>query len=1240
MNSPKQVSTAIFGRPQTATKRVLEQAVRDTSLEASKQELAQKILEYREVRRMLQNNEQPARGVDDPDGSGDPRRSRRLRSALVASSSDSSDSVEATKSHSSNKETFNYQQPPKHEKVVDSLFRPASKIDPYWKEPLLKLSKPTARTLLSQLDPFQCPNGYDPNARPTGPYASLSSLELNPSPSAVSTPSTQKGKRGTFLSYVREQKEAFPQCVILTRCGDFYECFGIDAILLVEYAGLNSMGGKARAGCPWRNVQATLDALTTAGFSVAVFEEIQADTKTTKKAQLKTRVLTQVVSPASPTYLFDQWQLEDRSLEGLPASRPCVGIVATASGYTLVEVSLEEWSVRVSERLTPEAVSCRLAAYPPAEPLLYIPSPLETRSSLPFLPATVNGYDGTSAVESHISGRRVRTRILPPSLVPGVSTSEIGSSDSDRYSKVIVDTFLQWAGPAEESSSVSAESSSSPSTPFHQKRPTVDDFSFLDSSASRSNSASTNTRTNPLYVETASQLGLLGDETIPPLVSYLVDDSAPASTKRFLQRYLLVPPPPEVADSFGIVIKCLMDETNPVMLPPLSVPPLGKVLSLLRAGQAGARLFGELLQTLHAAEVVLQGALNSTTLDSLELVVEHESGLSAKRESLMLRSQAARATIEEVINPNFHAFSNELDRGDVISTDTWIPASFFERNERMWRGRIRSEQAPEAYDRVEQAVKNLISAVQTDFIGTQHATFSRTPIMQDIFDNLISLKDIPPMEATNLPKDEYFHPRDRNGKIKGNRYTTEKVQIALSEYIAACEHATNEISMVLTDLAEGLYREGHIPAIVQTSHLNLILSTAFHHASKATQLGWAMADIYEPSSPDDTISLVDLWPYWMDGSRSVSNSFDMTGMFLLTAPNMSGKSTLMRSTAAAALLTACGLCAPLKPGSRIPRFDTLFLRGASADVPSENKSAFGAEIGDIASLMRSCGSSSLVFVDELGRGTSPKDGTRIAGAVLEAMAKAGMKGMFATHLHDILDLPLEHSERIFNKRMTIDGQVSGDGSCSLDWTYRLEDGVCTDSLALLTAERFGLPEDIIERARELEEHLPDRLRRSSTSSIGEETLNQGGYGGTSPVEDSGEFSSKMTSSTSTPSPVITECFEQAKTLAERVTGQSSITIHPRWSPPPSFLSKSCVYVLQLAYDPPRYYVGETDCLPKRLDQHRRKGDVWLNSRAVAMVVESKTEARAQESLLIQELAQAGFSMESITDGRSLRHFRN
>jgi hypothetical protein len=1210
LNSPKQVSVAIFGSPQRATKSVLERAAAGTSgnvVTLEKQQLAKCILEYRELAKQQQTREDSETVLG----------SKSVLPETMASDEiveETATAVQFSSAASSTSPVLSETNQQSHDQLVESFYGPGSQIDPYWRESLLQLSKSTSRALLNQLDPKICPMGYDPTASPKGGLSS-------------SSPTTSTaGKKGTFLAYCRRQKELYPHCVLLVRCGDFYETFGLDAILLVEHVGLNSMAGKCKAGCPHRNIQATLVGLTQQGFSVAVYEEV-ADTSTTNKKQLKTRLLTQIVSPAAPTYLYDNWLLGEDRLDGLPPSRPCIGIVSTASGYTVVEVSMEERSVRLSERLTPEAVACRLAAYPPADPLLFVPSPSEyqqyqqqTTLTLPFLPttkSTVSTAGDSTLLESSLAGFRIRTKVLPPALV---QQSTPGMTDTDRYTRTIVEALLQMTEQKEES-----EEDPSGHHKSNRRRATVDDFqSTLQSTAT--------TQTNPLYVETATQLGLLNDKTIPDLVSYLLDNNAPAATRRFLQRYLLIPPPPVVAQSMACLVSRLLQEDSPA-LPPLAVPPLGKVLALMRAGQASARVYGELLQTLHATGIVLQDPSfqkdEDNTIQSLMVLLEYESGLSARHELLAERCREAVEAIEAVVSPAFHVDSMHSGY-DPICQDEWIPAAFLERNEAHWRGRVQPEAASQVYYGVEEAASKLGQAILDDFIGTPEAPPSGNPIVQDVFNNLIALKERPPFVSAEN-KEDYFHPRDRHGKILTNRYTTSRVQAALNDYVEACEQATEGVSSVLSNLAEHLHDKGHMPAIVQSAHLNLILSTAFHHASKATQSGWHLAETFEPEDDaDKTARFVNLWPYWMHRSQAVANTFDLQGLFLLTAPNMSGKSTLMRSTAAATLLTICGICAPVHSGSRIPRLDTLFLRGASSDVPAENKSAFGAEMGDIAALMRCCGPRSFVFVDELGRGTSPKDGTRLAGAVLEAMAKDGMSGIFATHLHDILQLPLEAKERISTKRMAIE-QDEGD----YDWTYRLEDGVCTDSLALVTAARFGLPEEIIRRAEELADYLPEY--GPSTKSLEEDTQ-----------EEEAKVDLKPTQRTPTPTtngngngnrrPSLD--FLRAIALAEDLTGQQSITIPPRWFAPASMGNKSCVYVLELPHDPPRYYVGETDSLPQRLRQHRKKGGIWAESRAAAFSVESKTQARGWESLLIQKLAQSGFALESISDGRSLRRFKD
>jgi len=538
----------------------------------------------------------------------------------------------------------------------------------------------------------------------------------------------------------------------------------------------------------------------------------------------------------------------------------------------------------------------------------------------------------------------------------------------------------------------------------------------------------------------------------------------------------------------------------------------------------------------------------------------------------------------------------------------------------IWRGRVKQVALECSHD-VPLAAQRLAEAVALDFWGVESIQFNesgeidlndaketKSPIVQDIFNNLIAVKSKPSWDSS-IPlqtedntggdrKSRYFHPRDRNGKVLRTRYTTDRVQEALSDYVETCENARKEVEKVLTRLSWELVDNGHLPSIMQASHLNLILATAAHHAASSNMKGWSNAVIEDESTSAGHFEGV--WPYWMDKSESIPNSFDLDGLFLLTAPNMSGKSTLMRTTAAAALLINSGLCAPLKDGSSIRRFDSIFVRGASADVPTEDKSAFGAEMGDVAALLRSCGARSLVFVDEIGRGTSPKDGTCLAAAILEKMAVSGMSGMFATHLHGILNIPYVPlaESRLRKKRMAI----QDDGQGHLSWTYKLEDGVCTNSLALLTAAKFGLDPSILQRAEELSE-----------------------YWNTDTIESKMHFDENSSDIN----------MNTAIEILQSVVGRGvCVPVPPSYMPPPSLEGSSCVYILQIGK---KYYVGETDSLSQRLSQHRSKGRDWSSLSAVAIQIEEgKSHARNVESLVIRRMSKDGFDMISVADGTSIR----
>jgi DNA mismatch repair ATPase MutS len=1222
VNSNQQVSQAIFGSQQSASKAILEQVAEGTYETAARnpqaQELAVRILQLRNVMAMTKASKTMTARLSSSlpltNGSTTATTISRQAYAFSTLSEKSDGGTGSTPSEVGilkSTATVGSEEVSAYEMYVESFWAsPSSQVDIFWSEPLKQLTRPTARKLVAQMDPFICPMGYDSDAVPL-----LANFEDGLASVTRENAKVTKAGKGTMLGFVREKKRKYPDCVLLVRCGEFYEAFGLDAIMLVEHCGLNSMGGKARAGCPIGNVKATLDDLTSAGFRVAVFEEAQ-DTDASagaaatggSKAKIKQRFLAQIVSDASPTYSYGSVLSSDAdTLAMAPDPRAYVGVLSRNAGYTLVEVSTEARTVRVSERLTAEAVACQLGAYPPADPLFYVPPVAESGQnsySLPFFPSR-------KETSNHGPGARLRPTIIRPELLPEPTA---GVSDVEHAKNAIVSAVLKLTEGREED--------------LETHRPaTVQDFTLISSSRSDVDA----THTSPLYPETATQLGLMNDPAIPSLVSCILPVRAPAATKRFLRRFLLIPPPPHVTEAMRNLVS-FTKESNTV-LPTMTVPPVGRVLALLRVGEANAEVYGELLRALHDTVFVLDALDDEPNIiDSLMVLVYHESGLVADPSLMRARLVSAINAIEEVVSPlhhprKGHAQSNVHD-DSPSDFGNLIPKDFFKRNEDTWRGRVRQITFPETYAMVEDAAEQLARTVAEDFLGVTvtENTFcdtlsfeTKSPVVHDIYNNFLTLKEIPKDEDEESRK-KYFHPRDRKGKLLGT-YTTEAVQVASADYTAACDRARQSVKSSLRTLSQTLDEGHHIPTIIQAAHANLVLSTAFHHALKANSLGWNMAEAYERTPHTTSAAVfVNLWPYWMESNSAVANSFSLDGMLLLTAPNMSGKSTLMRSAAAAALLTSCGLCAPLEAGSKIQRFDHIFVRGASSDVPTEQKSAFGAEMGDVASLLRCCGEKSAVFVDELGRGTSPRDGTRLAGAVLESMAESGMNGVFATHLHDILRLPLRSMDRIRNKRMVIhDKDNTGHESSSYNWTYRLEDGVCTDSMALVTAAQFGLPDAILHRAEALSEFVPASVIPLTGAS-------------TEDKENILFLESKQQQNGRS----------RIVSILESVTGQPSVTIPPLCHAPASFTGRSSVYVLELLDgEQPSYYVGETDDLPKRLKSHRAKKGKWSNLTAIAIpVLEGKSHARVLESQLIQKLAKAGVSLESTYDGRSIRSSRS
>jgi DNA mismatch repair protein MutS len=196
--------------------------------------------------------------------------------------------------------------------------------------------------------------------------------------------------------------------------------------------------------------------------------------------------------------------------------------------------------------------------------------------------------------------------------------------------------------------------------------------------------------------------------------------------------------------------------------------------------------------------------------------------------------------------------------------------------------------------------------------------------------------------------------------------------------------------------------------------------------------------------------------------------------FVLTGPNMGGKSTYLRQTALIVIMAQMGSFVPAEAAA-IGLVDKILSRMGASDSLSEGESTFMVEMREMAHILASATERSLLLIDEVGRGTATTDGLSLAQAILERIIhKIQCRTLFATHFHELTALAIG-STRVGNLCV---GSIEEEGD--IIFTHEIRAGAASRSYGLEVAKRAGLPEGVLTRAREL--HL-ETLRAATAQSI-------------------------------------------------------------------------------------------------------------------------------------------------------------
>ena len=368
-------------------------------------------------------------------------------------------------------------------------------------------------------------------------------------------------------------------------------------------------------------------------------------------------------------------------------------------------------------------------------------------------------------------------------------------------------------------------------------------------------------------------------------------------------------------------------------------------------------------------------------------------------------------------------------------------------------------------------LRNIATGGKEFLINIQQREAERTGIssLKISFNNVFGYY----LEVTNSHKNKV--PADwirKQTLANAERYITPE----LKEYEEKIIGAEDKILAIELELYDQLLQElqPHIAAIQQNAHLLAQLDCLTSFAETALLNQYKKPELHE----GQVLELKDsrhpvIEKNLPPGENYITNDIYLDPasqqIIILTGPNMSGKSAILRQTALITLMTHIGSFVPASQ-ARVPLTDKIFTRVGASDNLSGGESTFMVEMNETASIINNISDRSLVLLDEIGRGTSTYDGISIAWSIVEYLhsSKHAPKTFFATHYHELNELE-EQLPRVKNFHVT-NKEVGN----KIIFLRKLAAGGSTHSFGIHVAKMAGMPPELIQRANEILAQLEEK----------------------------------------------------------------------------------------------------------------------------------------------------------------------
>ncbi|WP_255610467.1 DNA mismatch repair protein MutS [Robertkochia aurantiaca] len=334
------------------------------------------------------------------------------------------------------------------------------------------------------------------------------------------------------------------------------------------------------------------------------------------------------------------------------------------------------------------------------------------------------------------------------------------------------------------------------------------------------------------------------------------------------------------------------------------------------------------------------------------------------------------------------------------------------------------------------------------------------------------------IEVRNTHKDKVpAHWIRKQTLVNAERYITEELKEYESKILGAEEKIAVLEQQLFTQLV--VWMNDHIPAVQKNAGLLAQLDCLCGFANLAVQ-----NDYRRPQIDDSTdLEIVQgrhpvIEKQLPPGEAYIANDVcldrESQQIIMITGPNMSGKSAILRQTALIVLLAQMGSFVPAE-SARIGIVDKIFTRVGASDNISMGESTFMVEMNETASILNNLSERSLILLDEIGRGTSTYDGISIAWAITEYLHEhpSKAKTLFATHYHELNEM-CDSFERIKNYNVSVKELKD-----KVLFLRKLVPGGSEHSFGIHVARMAGMPQQVITRANKM-------LKKLEKSHSGEE----------------------------------------------------------------------------------------------------------------------------------------------------------